>query len=190
MTVDLDNMRERLEAKLAELQTHLNDLHEGYRGSINFIETHEKALEFEEAASDLATSYLQEAATVNDRRRAGAGGARWRRPPTWSTGRRRSAGSGRPRGAAISRRIARPWGAPSRASGGRGTNQTTRASPPARAPGRQSQSSWPRQVHRSSGTALIGERRRPASPHCPLCAAYRLARQLIVRRERSHRAWR
>ena len=66
MTVDLDNMRERLEAKLAELQTHLNDLHEGYRGSENFIETHEKALEFEEAASDLAEQQLQQTIIANE----------------------------------------------------------------------------------------------------------------------------
>ena len=31
MTVDLDNMRERLKAKLAELQMHIHDLHEVYR---------------------------------------------------------------------------------------------------------------------------------------------------------------
>jgi len=66
MTVDLDNMRERLEAKQAELQTHLNDLHEGYRGSRNFIETHEKALEFEEAASDLAEQQLQQTIIANE----------------------------------------------------------------------------------------------------------------------------
>ena len=66
MTVDLDNMRERLEAKRTELQTHLNDLHEGYRGSRNFIETHEKALEFEEAASDLAEQQLQQTIIANE----------------------------------------------------------------------------------------------------------------------------
>jgi RNA polymerase-binding transcription factor DksA len=66
MTVDLDNMRERLEAKLTELQTHLNDLHEGYRGSESFIETHEKALEFEEAASDLAEQQLQQTIFANE----------------------------------------------------------------------------------------------------------------------------
>jgi DnaK suppressor protein len=66
MTVDLDNMRERLEAKRAELQTHLNDLHEGYRGSRNFIETQEKALEFEEAASDLAEQQLQQTIIANE----------------------------------------------------------------------------------------------------------------------------
>jgi RNA polymerase-binding transcription factor len=65
MTVDLDNMRERLNAKLAELQTHLNDLHEGYRGSRNFIETNEKALEFE-AASDLAEQQLQQTIIANE----------------------------------------------------------------------------------------------------------------------------
>jgi DnaK suppressor protein len=65
MTVDLDNMRERLNAKLAELQTHLNDLHEGYRGSRNFIETNEKALEFE-AASDLAEQQLQQPIIANE----------------------------------------------------------------------------------------------------------------------------
>jgi RNA polymerase-binding transcription factor len=66
MTVDLDNMRERLEAKRAELQTHLNDLHEEYRGSRNFIETQEKALEFEEAASDLAEQQLQQTIIANE----------------------------------------------------------------------------------------------------------------------------
>ncbi len=66
MIVDLDNMRERLEAKLAELQTHLNDLHEGYRGSESFIETHEKALECEEAASDLAEQQLQQTIIANE----------------------------------------------------------------------------------------------------------------------------
>jgi RNA polymerase-binding transcription factor len=66
MIVDLDNMRERLEAKLAELQTHLNALHEGYRGSESFIETHEKALEFEEAASDLAEQQLQQTIIANE----------------------------------------------------------------------------------------------------------------------------
>ncbi len=66
MTVDLDNMRERLEAKLAELQTHLNDLHEEYRGSESFIETHEKALEFDEAASDRAEQQLQQTIIANE----------------------------------------------------------------------------------------------------------------------------
>src|SRR5262249_4470013 len=61
------------------------------------------------------------AATANDRRRAGYPWARWRRPPAWSTGRRRLAGSGRFR-AAISRHLTRPWGTASSAFGGRGTN--------------------------------------------------------------------
>ena len=59
-------MPERLEAKLAALQTHLNDLHKGYRGSESFIETHEKALEFEEAASDLAEQQLQQTIIANE----------------------------------------------------------------------------------------------------------------------------
>jgi len=66
MTVDLDNMRERLEAKRAELQAHLKDLHEEYRGSRNCIETQEKALEFEEAASDLAEQQLQQTIIANE----------------------------------------------------------------------------------------------------------------------------
>jgi len=44
------------------------------------------------------------------------------------------------------RRIARPWGAASRAFGGRGMNQTTSSSLPAKTPGRQSHSSWPTRV--------------------------------------------
>ncbi len=66
MTVDIDNMRERLEAKLAELQMHIHDLHEGYRSSGSFIETQEKALEFEEAASDLAEQQLQQTIIANE----------------------------------------------------------------------------------------------------------------------------
>jgi hypothetical protein len=101
-------------------------------------------IRLQEAASDLATSYLQEAATVNDRRRAGAGRSQVA-TATYVVDRQKALGRFRtPPWRSDSRRIARPWGAASRASGGRGTNQTTSSSPPTRAPGRQSQSSWPR----------------------------------------------
>ena len=66
MTVDLDNIRERLEAKRAELQAHLNDLHEGDRSAGSFIKTQEKALEFEEAASDLAEQQVQQTIFANE----------------------------------------------------------------------------------------------------------------------------
>jgi hypothetical protein len=66
MTVDINNMRERLEAKLAELQRLINDWHEGYRGSGSFIATQEKALAFEEAASDLAEQQLQQTIFANE----------------------------------------------------------------------------------------------------------------------------
>lgn len=100
-------------------------------------------IRLQEAASDLATSYLQEAATVNDRRRAGTDMSRVE-TATYVVDRQKALGRFR----------TLPWssdfeaqrqamGKPSRAFGGRGTNQTTSSSSPTKAPGRQPQSLWP-----------------------------------------------
>ncbi len=100
-------------------------------------------IRLQEAASDLATSYLQEAATVNDRRRAGTDMSRVE-TATYVVDRQKALGRFR----------TLPWssdfeaqrqamGKPSRASGGRGANQTTSSSSPTKTPGRQPQSSWP-----------------------------------------------
>ncbi len=117
-------------------------------------------IRLQEAASDLATSYLQEAATANDRRRAGVELGQVE-TATYVVDRQRTLGRFR----------TLPWSSDfeaHRQAMGRGIeavwrawHQTRSFSSPTRAPARPSRSSWPQSVHRSSGMALIGERRRP-----------------------------
>jgi len=67
MTIDLNKMRERLEAKRAELENDLADLTQAHPVAVGPIEANEPPSDFEEAAVDFDEMQKEQSLQVNQR---------------------------------------------------------------------------------------------------------------------------
>jgi DnaK suppressor protein len=66
MAIDIQKMKERLEAKRAELQQQIRDLTEAHPEPVDPIEASEGSLEFEDTAVDFLEMQQEQAIVVNE----------------------------------------------------------------------------------------------------------------------------